>query len=272
MRMGLLVDVAVTLGWAALWTAANLFVARPWWFPSKNKLTLREAQVAEYTVGLIHAVISTGIGAMVATDPSMRRDVIWSSSRVFGWGYLVTMGYMVYDFVLILQALANPTPFSKGERALQWQYVAHHILVMSAGFYKMVVRTGAGDLFGSVCLLLEATNIPHNLRQMLLSAKLTERPWIHVPESSPAMLLLGVCFLLMYLMCRFVLVLWLFVLYAAQIQVPLSQVFSNIPYKCTIGTSMLLAMNAYWMKFIVAKIVRRVRPSTTSNVRNVKTL
>jgi len=252
-----LCDLSICVGWAVVWAVSNA-ASRAWFYPSRCSICYKEKQVAEHLVGLVHAVVSTAVALSVVSDPEMT-DVVYSRSEVWAWGWPITMGYILYDSVLISQAVWQYAhEFSPGEQKLHKQYMVHHAFILAAGFYKIFWQPPAGDFAGSIFLLLEATNIPHDIRQIATNAHRTDRKWLSLSDDSPAMLVLGVCFLVMYVLCRFGTIIWMFWLLAAQRGVPMLQVLSVVPYKCIIGTSMILALNLYWLTFIVAKVRKRV--------------
>ena len=260
---GVLVDTVASLLWCAAWGGTNL-VCRRWLYPTRATLSFRERQVAEHLTGLLHAIVSTGVALGVILPAEMRQDIIYSRSSVFEWGFPITLGYMLYDSVLIVQAVwVYFDEFTKGEQLLHKQYVAHHAFILAGGVYKILARPAAGDFAMSIFLLQEATNIPHDTRQVMLHGHMTEKPWLHVHENSPWHLILGVVFLILYVLCRLVSVVWLFWLYAAQKGVYFLQVLPMIPIKCLVGSSLILGMNLYWLSFIVAKVLRRIRSLTS---------
>jgi hypothetical protein len=253
-------DTAVAVVASFGWAVVNM-LARYWLFTSKRgrHLSWREQQVSEHCTSLIHAVWSSAVALITASDPSMHTNIIFSRSDWFRRAYPVTVGYMLYDSVLIGLALGPYREhLTRAERSLQWQYVGHHAFIIATGFYKTVRQPEVGDFAVSVFLLQELTNIPHNLRLLSLTADKSERKWLSVDASSPWHLIIGIWFLLSYLVCRFGCVLWFCVLYARQISVPVYLVPTRIPLKCSVGTALVFSLNLYWLRFIVAKVAARI--------------
>jgi hypothetical protein len=252
-------DSATIIVAAFGWALVNA-LSRSWLFTSKRgwQLSFREQQVAEHSVSLLHAVGSSVAALFVASDPKMQQDLIFSRCDWFRRVYPLTVGYMLYDSVLICLALGPyHTQLTRAERSLQWQYVGHHAFIIASGVYKTVMQPRAGDFAISVFLLQELTNVPHNLRLLSLTAGQSDRKWLSLDAASPWHLIVGVWFLLSYLVCRFGCVIWFLILYSQQTNVPLHLLHRTIPLKCSIGTALVVSLNLYWLRFIVAKVAAR---------------
>eukprot|EP00445_Apocalathium_hangoei_P026724 CAMPEP_0203920128 /NCGR_PEP_ID=MMETSP0359-20131031/60472_1 /ASSEMBLY_ACC=CAM_ASM_000338 /TAXON_ID=268821 /ORGANISM="Scrippsiella Hangoei, Strain SHTV-5" /LENGTH=242 /DNA_ID=CAMNT_0050847567 /DNA_START=9 /DNA_END=737 /DNA_ORIENTATION=- len=209
-------------------------------------LVVDEALIAQKLVCVLHALLSTAVGAYALLfQDALRADLINGK-----WPLLhsvmapLSIGYFVVDLTLMMVRKPSPNADDKDWLA---SVVHHTVMLLAIGAYLWV---GRGDFVVASFMVWELSTPFVHLRWYLV-----RRGW----KASCLYLFNGVALVVTFFLariCNLPFVIWLF---ARQRQLGVLEALWVIPPICRLVTSSIFLLNVFWFVKIVNGALKVVR-------------